>query len=224
MAVSVAEALDTALSGVTVENADLTQPIRTLATDVSGYVVEALSAVATATTGLQRRVALLWWKESLFSPTGQVSYRSLSPAAAATLMAFDLHKQVPVSSPASVVAFLAETVLSLPIVEKEQTHAVRDLVELAQTDASLDTARDAGALITAVPEGRGPVIALIAHPDTPAARDGSAFRRLTGVPRDARLTLPQWACWVFRELQATSATAASTSAKASRGGRRRPRG
>jgi hypothetical protein len=224
MAVSVAEALDTAVNGVAVGNADLAQPIRSLAASVSGYIAEALSAVSAATTGLQRRVALLWWKESLFSPTGRVSYRSLSPAAAATLMAFDLHQQVPVSSPASVVAFLAETVMSLPLVENEQTHAVRDLVELAQTDASLDTARDAGALITAVPEGRGPVIALIAHRDAPASRDRSAFRRLTGVPHDARLTLPQWACWVFRELQATSATAASTSAKASRSGRRRPRG
>jgi hypothetical protein len=221
MAVSVAEALDTALSGLTVEDANLSEPIQSLAAGVSGYVAEALTAVAAATTGLQRRVALLWWKESLFSPTGQVSYRDLTPVAAATLMAFDLHQQVPVSSPASVVAFLAETVMSLPLVETEETHSVRDLVERAQTDASLDTARDAGALITAVPEGRGPVIALISHRDVPAARDQSAFRRLTGIPDDARLTLPQWACWVFRELQASSATASS---KASRGSRRRTRG
>ncbi|MEU6610003.1 GTPase-associated system all-helical protein GASH [Streptomyces shenzhenensis] len=222
MAVSVAEALDTAVNGVTVGNADLSEPIRSLAAGVSGYVSEAMNTMAAATTGLQRRVALLWWKESLFSPTGQVSYRDLPPEAAATLMAFDLHQQVPVSSPASVVAFLSETVMSLPLVEKEETHAVLDLVEIAQTNISLNTARDAGALITAVPEGRGPVIALIAHSDTPASRDSSAFRRLTGVPHDARLTLSEWACWIFRELQAVHATTASP--KASRGGRRRTRG
>nr|WP_239069640.1 GTPase-associated system all-helical protein GASH [Streptomyces sp. SID13666] len=220
MAVSVAEALDAAVDGVTVQSVDLSEPIRSLAAGVSGYVAEALTAVAAATAGLQRRVALLWWKESLFSPTGQVSYRDLPPTVAATLMAFDLHQQVPASSPASVVAFLAETVMSLPLVEVEQTYAVRDLVERAQTDASLNGARDAGALITAEPEGRGPVIALIAHRDVPASRDENAFRRLTGVPHDARLTLPQWACWVFREFQATSATAAT---KASRSGRRRTR-
>ncbi|MER5802192.1 GTPase-associated system all-helical protein GASH [Streptomyces mirabilis] len=221
MAVTVAEALDTGLKGMTVGNADLSEPIRSLATGVSEYVAEALTAVAAATTGLQRRVALVWWKESLFSPTLRVSYRDLPPIAAATLMAFDLHEQVPVSSPASVVAFLAETVMSLPLVETEQTYAVNDLVELAQTDDSLDMARDVGARITAVPEGRGPVIALIGHRDAPASRDRSAFRRLTGVPDDAHLTLPQWACWVFRELQATSATAAS---KAGRNSRRRSRG
>ncbi|MFC9202711.1 GTPase-associated system all-helical protein GASH [[Kitasatospora] papulosa] len=222
MAASIAEALDTAVSGVTVENADLSEPIRSLTTGVSGYVSEAMNSMTAATAGLQRRVALLWWKESLFSPTGQVSYRSLPPAAAATLMAFDLHYQVPASSPASVVAFLSETVMSLPLVEPEETHAVLDLVEIAQTDPSLSKGRDAGALITAVPEGRGPLIALIAHRDTPASRDRSAFRRLTGVPHDARLTLPEWACWVFRELQATRATVATT--KTSRGGRRRTQG
>ncbi|MFG3307896.1 GTPase-associated system all-helical protein GASH [Streptomyces wuyuanensis] len=221
MAVAVAEALDAGLNGLTVENADLSEPIRSLATGVSEYVAEALTAVAAATTGLQRRVALVWWKESLFSPTRRVSYRDLPPTAAATLMAFDLHQQVPVSSPASVVAFLAETVMSLPLVDTEQTYAVNDLVEIAQTEKSLDMARGAGALLTAVPGGRGPVIALIAHCDAPASRDRSAFRRLTGVPDGARLTLAQWACWVFRELQATSATAAS---KASRGSKRRSRG
>ncbi|MEV7907486.1 GTPase-associated system all-helical protein GASH [Streptomyces anulatus] len=206
MATSVAEALDSAVDGITVENVDLSEPIRSLTTGIAGYVSEAMSTMAAATTGLQRRVALLWWKESLFSPSGQVSYRTLPPAAAATLMAFDLHYQVPTSSPASVVAFLSETVMSLPLVEKEQTHAILDLVEVAQTDAALDKGRAAGALITAAPEGRGPLIALIAHRDRPASRDRSEFRRLTGVPHDARLTLPEWACWVFRELQASRAT------------------
>ncbi|MFE4452010.1 MULTISPECIES: GTPase-associated system all-helical protein GASH [Streptomyces] len=220
MAASVAEALDAAVNGVTVANADLSEPIQSLATGVSEYIAEAITAVTAATTGLQRRVALVWWKESLFSPTCRVSYRDLPPASAATLMAFDLHQQVPASSPASVVAFLAETVMSLPLVETERTYAVNDLVELSQNEEALDTARGVGALLTAAPEGRGPVIALIAHCDVAASRDRGAFRRLTGVPDDARLTLAQWACWVFRELQATSATAAS---KASRS-RRRSRG
>jgi hypothetical protein len=78
--------------------------------------------------------------------------------------------------------------------------------------------------MTTAPEGRGPVLALIAHPDTPASRDEDEFRRLTGVPLDARLTLPEWACWVFRELQAVSAATAATRAKTGSGRRRTRKG
>lgn len=39
------------------------------------------------------------------------------------------------------------------------------------------------------------------------------FRRLTGVPLDAHLTLPGWARWVFRELQAARATTDGVSTK-----------
>ena len=36
-----------------------------------------MKAVSGATAGLQRRTNLIWWKETLYSPSARVSYRSM---------------------------------------------------------------------------------------------------------------------------------------------------
>jgi hypothetical protein len=206
MSEAVADVIDGVVSKTAVEQADLAEPFRALAASVTDYVDATLKAVSGATGGLQRRTNLLWWKEALFSSSARLSYRDLPPTAAVAQMAFDLHMQVPTFSPASVSAFLFEAVIGLPSVEPEKMFAIRDLVREAQTHKSLVALRSAGAEIIGPPEGRGPVMALIAHPDAPAARaEEDEFRRLTGVPADAELTLPGWATWVFRELQAARA-------------------
>src|SRR5713226_3547783 len=63
--------------------------------------------------GLRRRCDLLWWKEAAYSPLIKDHYRSVSSDAAAVLMAFELHSQVPTYCPESVEHFLRETVLAL---------------------------------------------------------------------------------------------------------------
>lgn len=213
MAEAVAQCIDAVVGETTIEQADLSDPFRALAVSVSSYVGNTLNTVTAATAGLQRRTNLLWWKETLFSPTTRVSYRDLPPASAATLMAFDLHQQVPMFSPASVAAFLSEAVVGLPSIDQEKTYPMRELVAEAQTEAGLAVLRTAGADVIAPPEGRGPLLALIAYPDVPIARAEEEFRRLTGVPPDAQLTLPGWASWVFRELQAARAAKGGANAK-----------
>jgi hypothetical protein len=213
MAGSVADAIEAVVGKTKIEQGDLSEPFRAMAKGLSSHVDAALTAVSAATAGLQRRTNLLWWKEALFSPTTRVSYRDLPPTSASTLMAFDLHQQVPTFSPASVAAFLFEAVVGLPSIDKEKTYPIRELAAEAQAHAGLAALRDAGAGLIAPPVGRGPVMALIAHPDAPASRAEGEFRRLTGVPPDAQLTLPGWASWVFRELQAVKAVTDGVSAK-----------
>ena len=87
---------------------------------MSGHLTATLQAVSGATAGLQRRTNLLWWKEALFSPSARMSYRDMSASDAAALMAFDMHRQIPTFSPASVAAFLRETVIALPTVGPEE--------------------------------------------------------------------------------------------------------
>lgn len=215
---ALADTIDAVVSKTAVDQSDLTEPLRALAASVTDYVDSTLKAVSEATAGLQRRTNLLWWKEALFSPSARLSYRDLPLTAAAAQMAFDLHQQVPTFSPASVSAFLFEAVVGLPSIDPEKTFAIRDLVSEAQTHERLAALRAAGADLIAHPEGRGPVMALIAHSDAPASRAEAEFRRLTGVAPDTQLTLPHWATWVFRELQA--ARAAFDGAKTSRRSRK----
>lgn len=203
---AIAEMIDAVVGSVGIEQSDQSEPMRAFSAGVTEHVATALRAVSGATAGLQRRTNLIWWKETLFSPSAHLSYRDLPPGAAAAQMAFDLHKQVPTYSPASVSAFLFEAVLGLPGVDSKTTFDITELVSEAQANEYLAALRDEAAKMVDRPDGRGPVIALIGHSDAPAAHETTEFRRLTGIPQDAQITLPGWAAWIFRELQAARAT------------------
>lgn len=217
---AIAKAIDAALAKIEVSQPDLTQPFGKLAQAVSGYVDDTLKLVSAATAGLQRRTNLLWWREALFSPAAGKSYRELPTTVAAALMALDLFKTVPLFSPASVSAFLAETVMRLPGAADGEKRAVRDLVAEAQDHEGLAALRDTAAGLAAPPEGRGPLLALIGHPTHAGARNAAEFQRLTGVPADSALDAIAWAGWLFRELQASKAATDGSPAKR-RGGAKR---
>lgn len=207
LAKSIADAIDNSVGSLALPQVDLSGPLETLAEDVAGHVDQALKAVSSATAGLQRRANLLWWKEARYSPSAQASYRDLSPRSAATLMAFDMQERVPVYSPASVSAFLFEAVVGLPTIEPERSYGILELVADAQQDDRLSPLREKLAKTFARPAGRAAVLSLVAYPDLIASKKPEDFRRLTGVPADTELTLPQWSTWVYRELQAVAATA-----------------
>lgn len=212
-AAAVGNAVDAAIAEIEVEQPDLAGPFNQLAKSVSTYVDVTLNAVSAATAGLQRRTNLLWWKEAMFSPTARKSYRELPVTIAAAHMALDLFHEVPLFSPASVAAFLGEAVLRLPAAENGRDRAIRELVAEAQDEASLAPLRSVAANLVGVPDGRGPLLALIGYPDHTRARSEEAFQILTGVPADARLKPVAWAGWIFRELQASKAASDASPAK-----------
>jgi hypothetical protein len=205
MSQAVAETVEGVVANTAISGIEISEPLQQLVTAVSTYVNGTLNAVSGATAGLQRRTNLLWWKEALYSPSTRVSYRDLAPEAAAALMAFDLYRQVPTFSPASVSAFLCEAVLTLPAADPEPSYAICDLATRARQTAELAPLRAAGAEMLPPAHGRGPLLALIAHPHVPANLSGREFRNLVGTPPDAPLSLPGWATWLFRELQAARA-------------------
>lgn len=213
MAEAVAEALGAVAKGSEIKAIDLSGPLTDLANAVSAHVDGMLKAVSGATAGLQRRTNLIWWRESLYSPSAQLSYRTMPASIAAALMAFDLHKQVPTFSPASVVAFLYEAVLMLPSLDRDQTRPIRDLLAEALGSNELVPLRQAAAELVSEPIGRGPLLGLIGHGGEQLPLDDGAFRRLLGVPAATPLRVPEWATWVFRELQAARAAREGTEPK-----------
>lgn len=210
---AVADAIDKVMNEIEVSQPDLTEPFSKFASAVSSYVDGTLAAVSAATAGLQRRTNLLWWREALYSPSAHQSYRDLPVTVAAAQMALDLYSSVPLFSPASVSAFLGETVRRLEGAEGSEGRLVRELVVEAQQHESLAPLRISAASLAAEPEGRGPLLSLIGHANHKDATDESSFRRLTGVPPDAKLDPVAWAGWLFRELQAAKAATDGSSAK-----------
>lgn len=210
---AIADAIDEVVGKIEISQPDLVEPFSKLTMAITSHVDSTLKAVSAATAGLQRRTNLLWWKESLYSATAQQSYRDLPVSVAAAQMALDLFRSVPLFSPASVSAFLVETVLCLKGAEAHQDRAVRELVAEAQTHESLAALRSAAAEVATAPAGRGPLLALIGHPSHANATGDVSFQRLTGVSDEVRLSPPAWAAWIFRELQAAKAASGSSPAK-----------
>lgn len=210
---AVADAIDAAIAKIEITQPDLQEPFSKLAEAVSNYVNETLTTVSAATAGLQRRTNLLWWREAMYSPSAQQSYRDLPGSVAAAQMALDLFASVPLFSPASVSAFLSEAVLRLEGAGTAEGRPIRDLVAEAQEYESLAPLRSAAAEFAAEPVGRGPLLALIGHASHADAKDEGRFQRLTGVPADATLNLVSWAGWIFRELQASKAASEASPAK-----------
>ncbi len=210
---AVGEAITRTMEETTVKGGDPRGMTESLLATISRHLTETVQAVSSATAGLQRRTNLLWWKEAMFSPSIRTSYRSIPSSIAATLMAFDMHRQVPTLSPASVAAFLREAVIALPTIDSTQKTAIRALVkETRDADVLADLRKEAGNL-TVAPSGRGPLLALIGHGDVLPQIDDRKFRDLVGVKPDTALTLPDWSVWIFLELQAARAATETAAPK-----------
>ncbi len=192
---------------------DISGPLKALSRAVATHVGDTLKLVSAATAGLQRRTNLIWWKETLYSPSARVSYRALPASDVGALMALDLHQQVPSFSPVSVAAFLSETVLSLASVDPENKLSIRELVGKAVESTELSPLRAVARQLIPQPGGRGPILALLAEYEGKFAIDDIQFGARVGVPADTTLTISEWAAWIFRELQAARATQEVVKAK-----------
>lgn len=208
LSTAIVEVVDEALEESRPKPINLSVPLNELADSVSKHVEHALAAFGGATAGLQRRTNLLWWKETLYSTSAHASYRDMSAFVAAALMAFDLYQQVPTYSPASVSAFLNETIQLLPQAAQTESSALLTLVMEAREATQLAPLRETAAKLMPVAVGRGPLLSLIGHANDPVALDGPALRRLCGVDAEVALSPQAWGTWLFRELQAVRATSA----------------
>ncbi|WP_197662860.1 GTPase-associated system all-helical protein GASH [Pseudomonas sp. Os17] len=210
---AIAGAIDAASEDVQSAPVDISGPLRALSVAVATHVGDTLRLVSAATAGLQRRTNLIWWKETLYSPSARVSYRALPVSTVGALMALDLHQQVPTFSPVSVAEFLSETVLSLASVDPAKKQSIRELVCEAVESAELSPLRAVARQLVPQLSGRGPILGLLAEQQGKFAIDDAQFRARVGVPADAVLTIPEWAAWIFRELQAARATQEVVKAK-----------
>jgi len=217
MSIAIAEALDGMAQALAQAPVDLSAPLSSLARAVTVHVDRALASFSGATAGLQRRTNLLWWKEALYSPSAHASYLDMPPFEASALMALDLHGQVPTYSPASVSAFLRETIRCLPAGKGDQDNGERDVASLvhdARTTAFMQPFRTMAAQYAPAPVGRGPLLSLIGHPQNSGAVEAPALRALGGMDVSTKMTPSDWGTYLFRELQAARATSDSPTKRA----------
>ena len=148
--------------------------------------------------GLERRNELLWWKETLYSPAGNCSYRALDISVAATLLAIDLHAMVTPFTPCSVEYLLRETVRKLRVPDEAKLR-LADFV-----DAAVD--KGAGLLPQGLPVVAGSSRRVCLAEFLGAAVGGTVnsidMKQRLGACPDTLISPEEIAVWVYRDLQA----------------------
>jgi len=171
---------------------------------ISTYVTASAEALTRTAMGLERRSALLWWKEALYSPAAQTSYRDLDPAVAAALAAVDASAQTGPFAPRMAEAVVRETLLSM---NHGAMTAARPLTEhgkaIAAASGEVRSAIEAGYATAHAEPGRSPLAGLIVS--DPVTSSEVVERRL-GLPGDLELSAVDLGVWLFRDLQASAAT------------------
>lgn len=182
---------------------------------ITEYVSATSAALTQTTLGLERRTALLWWKEALFSPSAGLSYRELDPSCAAALAAVDASAQVGPFAPRMAEAVLRETLLSIDRSAMSQQRSIeKHAAELANVSGGVRAAIDESYATIHTESGRTPLGALMASSHTVTSE---VFRERLGVPADTDISAADFGLWLFRDLQASAATPEPSKRK--RGGR-----
>ncbi|MBN8568068.1 MAG: hypothetical protein J0M18_00435 [Ignavibacteria bacterium] len=94
-------------------------PINKFFTEFKKTLDANLKTSFSSLTAVERRSKLLWWKETLYSPSQKRSYRGLEKNLLPALMGFDLNNQVPKITPISVDYLLRDTLYLL--IDKQDT-------------------------------------------------------------------------------------------------------
>lgn len=113
--VAIAESLNSALSELnkSLSPATLEDPINKFFTSFKKSLDENLKSSFASIVAIERRSKLLWWKETLYSPSLKKSYREVSIPVLPILMGSDLNEQVAEITPISVDYLLRDTLLML---------------------------------------------------------------------------------------------------------------
>ncbi|MBY5571773.1 hypothetical protein HFO55_32030 [Rhizobium leguminosarum] len=205
---AVADALDAVAKNIT-DYLNEQATSKAFAEAVVSYVSQVASNLSQTGVGLERRSSLLWWKEALFSPGANLSYREMNETIAAVWAAIDALDLTGPFAPRMTEAFLKETVRSISPKMQEQVtlmDAMKSILDANDTVAVVLRSRLSA--LTLEP-GRTTFASMLGH----GVEAGSSEIRL-GLPVDFEITPTGLALWLYRDLQIGVATKAT---KPSRG-------
>lgn len=149
----------------------------------------------------ERFTALLWWKQALYSPSLQRSYRELSPADTAVALSFDLGTVTGAPVPLSVEYFLRETIRNLLPENPNMT--------LAELVAATKAGNAVEPCLPTAPSGSPQRLSIreflsVVRQTMPADETIPAY---VGIVPSISLPISEWAVWLLRERLAEILTA-----------------
>lgn len=173
------------------------------------FTQQAMASAAPACEGAgthreldHNRLSALWWSEALYSPSLRRSYRELPSDIAAVTMAFDLLSEISLPAPASVGYLLAESVNRLERASFNKERALSEHLRSIGAGSAALPATWIDVLSTPPKQGRLSLRDLVVLAITGAQAWGDEVLGRTGIPSDAKISLPSLAHAMFRQEQA----------------------
>jgi GTPase-associated system helical domain len=169
---------------------------------ITAYIGSVTANIAQISLGLERRNSLVWWKEALYSPSAERSYRSVTLPVAVALIAIDASKQTGPYAPRMAEAFLLEAIRVLDAIETEASLSLTSLCTVAAEGDGSDVVLEYFGTLHREP-GRTSLASLIGSGDM---IDGAVLERRIGLAGDVTFSPSDFGLWLFRDLQAAAAT------------------
>jgi hypothetical protein len=162
------------------------------------FFEEMNNSIVNNITANNKRSELLWWKQSLYSRSLNVGYRSLDQLNAAVCMAYDLAKLVEPIYPESLDYLLRETLKDVHGDKATEEHSLSDWLKNSfNLHENIQLALKA---YVAQGEQRNPLLNALAN--TLHSGEANNFFTETGIDKKAKLTASDLAVWLFHGLQA----------------------
>jgi len=192
-------------SALLLQNKSITSISKSIKQNLDNYFsqlkpfLENISATYTTSIGAyNKRSELLWWKQTLCSPSLNRSYRTYKPLETALLMAIDLAQEVNPIYPLSVDFLLRETLKDVHSQEVDSEYLLNDLIDKAiKID---DSIKNLMQNYSEDIEGRKPFLTGLANAIT--AGNSQRFFSDTGIDKKASISISHLAIWVFHGSQA----------------------
>lgn len=186
-----AKSLSTISSSIQKSMDDYFDQLQPFFKDLNNSIVQSITAN-------NKRSELLWWKQSLYSRSLNVGYRSLGPLNAAVCMAYDLAELVEPIYPESLDYLLRETLKDVHGDQATEEHSLTDwLKDSFNLHGNIQSALK---VYLAQGEQRTPLLNALAN--TLHSGETNNFFTKTGIDKKAKLTASDLAVWLFHGLQA----------------------
>lgn len=172
---------------------------------ISEAMRDAVNQIEQRANANERRSQLLWWRQTLYSPTLKQGYREMDQVIATLLMGYDVYKQITDYYPQSVEYLLREAVRNVLINVKDEAVNSMTLFEFCSRLQSNGRATELRQELKASISDEPGRISLLRFLKNVLAGGPLAPDKLTervGMKSDTEVTLEDLAVWILRDLQA----------------------
>ena len=169
---------------------------------IAEQILAHVSTVAATSKGIERRTSLIWWKESLYSPAANVSYRTLGVGTACAWMAVDAVAITGPFAPRMAEALVAETLRSFRASEADEPMLLSTLcADVRDNPSGTNVGLLAALAVVRREPGRSQLAGMLSQ------NEKIDIPGTLGLSPDAKVTPVAFAQWIYRDLQIALATA-----------------